>query len=64
MARLAEMPGLGSRRDFSNPILVDIRSWIIKGFPNHLIFYRPTTRGIEVVRVLHGARDLGLLLGE
>jgi hypothetical protein len=25
---------------------------------NYLIFYRPTDQGIEVVRVLHGARDL------
>ena len=29
-----------------------------KGFPKHLIFYRPIDHGIEVVRVLHGARDI------
>ena len=32
----------------------------LRGFPvgNYLIFYRPTTDGIEVIRVLHGARDI------
>jgi toxin ParE1/3/4 len=27
-------------------------------FINYLIFYRPAKQGIEVVRVLHGARDV------
>jgi toxin ParE1/3/4 len=32
----------------------------LRGFPvgNYLIFYLPAKEGIEVVRVLHGARDL------
>ena len=25
---------------------------------NYLIFYRPTKDGIEIVRILHGARDI------
>jgi toxin ParE1/3/4 len=25
---------------------------------NYVIFYRPTTDGVEIIRVLHGARDL------
>jgi toxin ParE1/3/4 len=25
---------------------------------NYLIFYRPISDGIEIVRVLHGARDI------
>ena len=31
-----------------------------RSFPlgNHLIFYRPIDDGIELVRVLHGARDI------
>jgi toxin ParE1/3/4 len=35
----------------------------LRRFPvgNYLIFYRPTGRGIEVVRVLHGARDWAAL---
>jgi toxin ParE1/3/4 len=30
-------------------------------FGNYLIFYFPLPNGIEVIRVLHGARDLGRL---
>ena len=29
---------------------------------NYLIFYRPIEQGIEVIRVLHGARDVDALL--
>jgi plasmid stabilization system protein ParE len=38
----------------------------IPDFPNHLIFYRPTTTdvGIEIVRVLHAARDIPRILEE
>lgn len=61
LSRLADMPGLGRHREFSNPLLADIRSWAIRGFPQHLIFYRPVKHGIEVVRVLHGARDIDSL---
>ncbi len=36
----------------------------LRRFPigNFLIFYRPTERGIEVVRILHGARDIETIL--
>lgn len=40
------------------------RKVAIKGFPNHLIFYRVTERGIEICRVLHGARDIPETLGD
>ncbi len=56
--RLADMPGMGHARKFSSPLLSDVRSWAIPGFKNHLIFYRPIQSGIEVLRVLHGARDI------
>lgn len=31
---------------------------------NYLIFYRPTKEGIEIVRLLHGARNIGANLFE
>lgn len=41
---------------------VRCRNWQppVRRFPvgNYLIFYRPTSQGIEVLRVLHGARDI------
>jgi len=37
---LASQPGLGQRRRFRNPRLLEIRSWRITGFENYLVFYR------------------------
>ena len=52
---LAEQPGMGEAR----PDLKDG----LRVFPvgNYIIFYRPEPDGIEVVRVLHGARDYARL---
>lgn len=33
-----------------------------RGFRNVLLFYFPVDRGIELVRVLHGSRELGIIL--
>ena len=30
----------------------------VRKFDNYLIFYRSTPEGLEIVRVVHGARDL------
>lgn len=53
------MPHLGQPREFRNPELAGLRSRAIPGFENYLIFDLPTKEEIEVIRVLHGARDLG-----
>jgi len=34
----------------------------VDGFDSYLIFYRPIAEGVEIYRVLHGARDLRRLL--
>lgn len=62
--RLAEMPGLGSVRRFKNPLFGELRMWPIPGFRKHLIFYRASEDTLEVVRVVHGARDLAVLFAE
>ncbi len=59
---LARMPGLGERRPTADPRLEGLRVGRIRGFEKHLIFYRPVADGIEIVRVLHGARDIDRLL--
>lgn len=59
--RLAELPLLGKARDFEAPRLTGLRMWPIPGFERHLIFYLPMPGGIEVVRVLHSARDLAAI---
>lgn len=58
LLKLAEMPGMGALRGFENPKFSDVRSWSVDGFRNYLIFYRKTPGGIEVIRVIHGARDI------
>ena len=56
--RLADMPGLGSLCEFTNPRYANLRQWPVRRFKNHVIFYRPVEAGIEIVRVLHAARDI------
>ncbi len=63
-ARLAAMPELGGTWEFEDPRLAGIRVWQVSGFEKHLVFYRPIQNGIEVVRVLHGARDIGAVFGQ
>jgi toxin ParE1/3/4 len=38
----------------------------VRSFPvgNYLVFYRPLDDGIEILRVLHGARDLRRIFGQ
>jgi toxin ParE1/3/4 len=61
---LAKTPELAVVRDFGRPELSGLRMWPICRFEKHLIFYRPTDQGIEVVRVLHASRDIeAILLG-
>jgi toxin ParE1/3/4 len=55
---LLKMPGMGALRNFPNSRYAGVRSWPVKGFERILIFYRPIPDGIEIIRILHGARDL------
>jgi toxin ParE1/3/4 len=51
-------PGAGKRRDFRSTAARGVRSWPVRGFESYLIFYRLDADGIEVVRFVHGARDI------
>lgn len=55
---LADQPELGPRRRFPGNEPKGIRFFVIPDFPNYLIFYRATGNGAEIVRVLHGARNI------
>ena len=56
---LAAFPGLGRKWESSNPRLADVRVYPMPGpFRSYLIFYRAVANGIDVLCVLHGARDL------
>jgi toxin ParE1/3/4 len=44
--------------------LSDLRKRAVLGFSNHLVFYWIDADAVEIVRVLHGARDLSALFEE
>lgn len=60
--RIAANPGIGHRRDDLEPPYDKFRVLSIDGFSNHLVFYREDKDGVTVLRVIHGARDLGSAL--
>jgi toxin ParE1/3/4 len=58
---LVEQPGIGSPRYARLLPGVTLRMWPVQGFP-HLIFYLDRAEAVEVLRVLHGARDIPAIL--
>lgn len=55
--RLAEFPEIGSPRTTFDPSLAGLRLWPVPGFEKFRICYIPRSDHIDVLRVLHGARD-------
>lgn len=64
LKQLVGMPGMGHRYETEEPRLAGIRIWFVKGFPNHLLFYRPIDGGIELIHLLHGARNINAVLAD
>jgi len=61
---IARFPGIGRAWESKQPRLAGVRVYPIPRFRNYLIFYRPIKAGVEILTVLHGARDLGAVLDE
>jgi plasmid stabilization system protein ParE len=59
LVELARSPGSGSRFESLRPELTNLFFRRVAGFPNHLIFFFEHKGAIEVVRILHGAQDVG-----
>ena len=57
------MPEMGNPWETENPRLRGLRYRPVKGFKNHLVFYRVTAESIDIVRVLHATRDLDAIVG-
>ena len=55
------MPSLGPY-DADFPALGEIRVFTISRFKMYLVFFRPVVDGIEIIRVLHGSRDIDAIL--
>ena len=63
LQKLAAMPQLGVARQFRNAELEGTRMWLVPGFREIMIFYRPMDNGIEVLRVVHAKQDYWRILG-
>ena len=61
LEELARMPGLGSPKQFRGK-LKGVRSRAVHGFPNHLVYYKPTAAAISVLAILHGAQNVQRVL--
>jgi toxin ParE1/3/4 len=55
---LASQPRIGWRCRLTHPALRTARVFFVEGFPKILVFYRPSPAPIEILRVLHGSRNL------
>lgn len=61
---LARHPLVGSQREFRKPHLQNVRLWPVKDFKKYLIFYRPLSDGVEILHVVHSARNYRRLFDE
>ncbi len=62
--RIANRPGIGARFEPGESNLEQLRVATVSRFKHYLVFYRPIDDGIEVLRVLHGARDIQNILAD
>jgi toxin ParE1/3/4 len=58
---LAAQPNMGWRSRLKHEALKSMRVFRVGGFERMLIFYRPESSGIEILRVVHGSRNLQAL---
>ncbi len=61
-ALLATQPNMGWRSRLRRPELRQLRVFRVKGFERILILYLPLLDGVEILRVVHGSRNLQALL--
>jgi toxin ParE1/3/4 len=55
-------PGMGALRYAHLPLLEGLRVLAVFDFGNHLVFYIERSSHVDVLRVLHSARDIPLAL--
>lgn len=61
-ALLATQPYMGWRSQIRRPEIKELRVFRVKAFERILILYLPLLGGVEVLRVVHGSRNLQALL--
>lgn len=59
---LAAQPQMGWHARLKNPLLASLRVFRVSGFEKMLVLYRPSADGVEILRVVHGSRNVVTLL--
>jgi plasmid stabilization system protein ParE len=57
---LADTPLAGRVR--TDLTALPVRFWVVQPYPNYLIVYDPEKKPLQVIRILHAARDLPSVL--
>jgi toxin ParE1/3/4 len=60
--RIGDNPQIGASR-YAH-LLEGLRVWGVPNFENYLVFYIEHSSYIDIIRVLHGARDIPVILQE
>ncbi len=59
---LAAGPRRGTTREDLTKLA--LRFWTVQAFPNYIIVYDPASDPLQIIRILHGTRDVLAILGE
>jgi plasmid stabilization system protein ParE len=57
---LADAPLAGRTR--KELTLLPVRFWVVQPYPNYMIVYDPEKKPLQIIRILHSARDVPALL--
>jgi antitoxin ParD1/3/4 len=57
---LTDSPLAGRTRKELTPL--PVRFWVVQPYTNYLIVYDPETSPLQIIRILHSARDVPALL--
>lgn len=55
---LTRHPWTGRELGWTGSVLADLRLRALKSFGSYLVFYRVRPDAVEIVRILHGSRDV------
>ena len=61
---VAENPEIGIRRQYRSKSLNSMRMFPLKKYSSYLVFYLADDLTIDIVRVLHGRRDIEMLFND
>jgi len=59
---LASQPAMGWHPRLKHPDLASLRTFRISGFEGMIVLYRTISDGVEILRVIHGSRNVMKLL--